>query len=150
VYAEQIVGPSGVDVCFAATLQLPGAIVAHFDCGFVIPYRDELEVVGDQASLFVDDPWHIHAPGIELRREPEPERIEVERLSTEAANSYQLELENVSDAIRGDAPLLLGREDAMGQARTLEALHRSAETRVPVEIEPAVAPPVPSSHWSAS
>ena len=31
-----------------------------------------------------------------------------------------------SDAIRGEAELLLGRDDAMGQAYTLEALHESA------------------------
>ena len=35
----------------------------------------------------------------------------------------------MSDAIDGEAELLLGREDAMGgRARTLEALHRSAES----------------------
>jgi hypothetical protein len=32
----------------------------------------------------------------------------------------------------GTAPLLLGREDAVGQARTLDALYRSAETAAPV------------------
>jgi len=41
-------------------------------------------------------------------------------------NSYKLELENVSAAIRGEAPLLLGREDALGQALTVEALYASA------------------------
>jgi len=150
VYAEQFVGASGVDVCLAATLRFPGEVVAHFDCGFVLPYRDELEAVGDQASLFVDDPWHIHSPGLDLRRVPEPDTIEVGRISVERANSYQLELENVSDAIRGEAPVLLGRNDAMGQARTLEALYRSAEMGVPVEIDPSVTLPVPPNHWSDS
>jgi len=150
VYAEQVVGASGVDVCFAATLRFPGDVVAHFDCGFVIPYRGELEVMGDQASLHVDDPWHIHAPGIELRREPEPEKITAERIQLEPANSYRLELENVSDAIRGAAPLLLGRNDALGQARAIEALYRSAEAGVPVELEPSASCPVPASHWSDS
>ncbi len=130
VYAEQVVGPSGVDVCVAATLRFADDVVAHFDCGFVLPYRDELEVVGDAASLHVDDPWHIHSPGIDLRREGGTERIEVE-----AADSYRLELENVSDAIRGVGPPLLGRDDALGQARAIEALYRSAETGVPVDVE---------------
>jgi len=154
VYAEEVVGPSGVDVCFAGTLRFPGDVVAHFECGFVIPYRDELEVVGAEASLFVDDPWHVRSPGIELRREPEPESIEVERIAVEPANSYQLELENVSDAIRGEASLLLGREDALGQARTIEALDRSAAASMPVVLRPS--PPSAgalersgsSSHWS--
>ena len=46
----------------------------------------------------------------------------VERFEPERADSYRLELENVSDAIRGDAELLLGRDDAMGQAMTIAAL----------------------------
>lgn len=130
VYAEQVVGSSGVDVLVAATLRFPGDVVGHFDCGFVVPFRDELEVVGDGASLFVDDPWHIGSPGIELRRE-----AGVERIPVEPANSYRLELENVSDAIRGEAPLLLGRDDALGQARVIESLYRSAAAGAPVAVE---------------
>jgi predicted dehydrogenase len=34
----------------------------------------------------------------------------------------------MSAAIRGEAPALLGREDAVGQARAIEALYRSAES----------------------
>jgi xylose dehydrogenase (NAD/NADP) len=133
VQGEQAVGPSGVDVCFAATLRLPDDVLAHFDCGFVLPHRDEVEVVGEDGSLFVDDPWHVRSPGIELRSDDG-----VERIAVAPANSYRLELENVSDAIRGVAPLLLGRDDAVGQARTLDALYRSAEA----------AAPVPVSDWS--
>jgi predicted dehydrogenase len=50
----------------------------------------------------------------------------MERIEVEPANSYRLELENVSDAIRGVADPLLGREDAVGQARAIDALYRSA------------------------
>jgi xylose dehydrogenase (NAD/NADP) len=121
VRAEQVVGESGVDVVFAATLRLPGDTLAHFDCGFVLPSRDEVEIVGEQASLFLDDPWHARSPVIELRRDGEVERIEAEQ-----ANSYRLELENVSDAIRGQGQLLLGREDAVAQARAIEALYEAA------------------------
>ena len=148
VHAEQIVGASGVDVCFAATLRFPDEVVAHFDCGFTVPYRDELEVIGDEASLFVDDPWHIRSPGFELRREPEPDEIVAEQISIDGADSYRLELENVSDAVRGEASLLLGREDAIGQARTIEALRRSAELGVPVEIDRTGSLPVPSTSSS--
>jgi xylose dehydrogenase (NAD/NADP) len=99
----------------------------------VLPSRSELEVVGEEATLLVAEPFQIRTPGIELRREGRTERIEVE-----PANSYRLELENVSDAIRGEAPLLLGREDALGQARAIEALYRSASAEVP------------TTDWSAS
>jgi predicted dehydrogenase len=126
VRADQALGESGVDVVFTATLRLPDAVLAHFDCGFVLPFRDELELVGEAGSLFVDDPWHIAKPGIELRRESGTESIAVRH-----ADSYRLELENVSDAIRGRAPLLLGRDDAVAQARVLEALYDAAEGSVP-------------------
>jgi predicted dehydrogenase len=88
-----------------------------------VPERDELEAIGTEGSLFLDDPWHCNEPVIELRRDDGVERIELDPV-----DSYRLELENLADAIAGDAPLLLGREDALGQARTIEALFRSAET----------------------
>jgi xylose dehydrogenase (NAD/NADP) len=123
--AQQVTGESGVDVVFTASLRLPNDVLAHFDCGFVVPFRDELELVGEEGSLFVDDPFHIRVPGIDLRRESGTERIGVP-----PANSYRLELENVSDAIGGRAPLLLGRRDAVGQARAIEALYDEAERGV--------------------
>ena len=122
VDGEQVVGPGGVDVRFAGTLRFPRDVTGRFECGLDLPLRDELEVVGSDGSIFLDDPWHCRTPVIEVRREGATERIELE-----PADSYQLELENLSDAIRGEATPLLGREDAVGQARTIEALYRSAE-----------------------
>jgi D-xylose 1-dehydrogenase (NADP+, D-xylono-1,5-lactone-forming) len=127
VYGSAYVGPSGTDWVFTGSLRFPGDVLALFDCGTSLPERDELEAIGTEGSLFLDDPWHARVPVIELRRDGGVERIELEPV-----DSYRLELENLSDAIRGEAPLLLGREDAVAQARALEALHRSAERREPV------------------
>jgi predicted dehydrogenase len=66
---------------------------------------------------------------IEVRRDGGVEPVDLE-----PQDSYQLELENLGDAIAGRAPPLLGREDAVGQARTIEALYRSAETGAPVTL----------------
>jgi D-xylose 1-dehydrogenase (NADP+, D-xylono-1,5-lactone-forming) len=129
VYGQQVVGESGVDVLFAGTMRFPGDVVAQFDCSFVSPDRDELEIVGDEGSLFLDDPWHARVPVIEVRRGEFREEIV---LTPE--DSYRLELENVSDAIDGRAELLLGREDAVAQARAIEALYRSADEGKPVTL----------------
>jgi predicted dehydrogenase len=129
VYGRQLTGESGVDVLFAATMSFPGDVVAQLDCGFVLPERDELEVVGTEGSLFLDDPWHARVPVIEVRRDGGVEPVDLE-----PQDSYRLELENLGDAIAGRAPPLLGREDAVGQARTIEALYRSAETGAPVTL----------------
>jgi D-xylose 1-dehydrogenase (NADP+, D-xylono-1,5-lactone-forming) len=123
VGAEQITGGDGVDIVFAATMRFADDVVAHFDAGLALDTRDELEVVGDEGSLFLDDPWHCLEPVIELRRDGVSEPIEIE-----VVNSYMLEAENMSAAIRGEAALLLGRADALGQARTIEALYEAADT----------------------
>jgi predicted dehydrogenase len=122
VGAEQVLGGDGVDIAFAATLRFPGEVLALIDAGLSLAARDELEVVGDEGSLFLEDPWHCLEPVIELRRADGVKRIEVERV-----NSYRLEVENLSAAIRGEVAPLLGRDDALGQARTIEALYAAAE-----------------------
>jgi D-xylose 1-dehydrogenase (NADP+, D-xylono-1,5-lactone-forming) len=127
VAGKQVIGPTGVDIVFAGTLSHARDVVSHFDCSFVVPRRSELEVLGEEGSLFLANPFVITSPSIELRRDGE-----VEHLAVEHKDSYLLELDNVSGAILGESPLLLGREDAVGQARTIEALYRSAETPVPV------------------
>ena len=65
VTGMQFVGPSGVDVAFAGTAEFANGVLGHFDCGFVLPLRHELEVVGEDGSLFVADPWHIKSAGID-------------------------------------------------------------------------------------
>ena len=114
VWGEAWYGPTGTDWVFAGTMRFPNDVIATFDCGTALQERDELEVVGSEGSLFLDDPWHCNTPALELRRDGEVERIDLP-----FEDSYRLELENVSDAIRGEAELLLGRDDAMGQATTL-------------------------------
>ena len=123
VFGQAYVGPSGTDWVFAGLNAVSRRRLRAVRLRHVSPERDELEAIGTEGSLFLDDPWHCRSPVIELRRDDGVERIELDPV-----DSYRLELENLSDAIHGEAPLLLGREDAVAQARTLEALHRSAET----------------------
>jgi D-xylose 1-dehydrogenase (NADP+, D-xylono-1,5-lactone-forming) len=129
VYGQQFVGPSGTDWAFGGTMRFGGDVFAQFDCGTALHERDELEAIGSDGSLFLDDPWHCIEPVIELRRDGGLERIEVEH-----ADSYRLEIENLSDAIRGATDPLLGREDAIGQVRAIEALYRSATTGLAVTL----------------
>ena len=130
VVGRALTGPSGTDWVFAGMLSFPNGVTALFDCGTSLPERDELEAIGTEGSIFLDDPWHCRHPVIEVRRDGGTERVELDPV-----DSYRLELENLSDAAAGEAPLLLGREDAVAQARALEALHESALTEEPVLVE---------------
>jgi D-xylose 1-dehydrogenase (NADP+, D-xylono-1,5-lactone-forming) len=130
-YGEQVLGGAGVDIAFAGTLRFPGEVLAQFDCAFTVGGRDELEAIGDAGSLFLDDPWHSLEPVIELHRDGAVEHVEAER-----ANPYGCELADFARAVRGEAPPLLGRADALGQARAIAALYRAADTGAPVAIAP--------------
>ena len=130
VYAEQVVGGKGVDVAMAATLRFGGDVLAHLDCGLSYEGGDYLEAVGTDGSLFLDDPWHGKVPVIEVRGpDREPELVEVD-----LANSYALELEDFAAAARGEREPLLGRADALAQARVIAALYDSAERNAPCPI----------------
>jgi predicted dehydrogenase len=114
---------------FHGTMRFPGDIVAQFDCSFALPRYQRLEVEGEEGGLVVESPWRTDWPGdVLLRRDDEVERVEVQD-----GDAYRFELENFADAVEGKAPQRLGREDALGQARTIEALYRSAEERRVIE-----------------
>jgi D-xylose 1-dehydrogenase (NADP+, D-xylono-1,5-lactone-forming) len=129
VSGTQVRGGDGVDVTFSGWMRFPGDVIAHFDSGLILDDRFDLEVVGEDASLFVRDPWHCVTPGIELRRAHVVERIEVP-----SGNPYRLEAENLAAALRGETTPLLGRADAEGQARAIEALYASADAGAPVAL----------------
>ncbi|HSS39929.1 MAG TPA: Gfo/Idh/MocA family oxidoreductase [Polyangia bacterium] len=123
VSGTQVRGGDGVDVTFSGWMRFDGDVMAHFDSGLILDDRFDLEVVGEAGSLFVADPWHCVTPRIELRRAHAAEIIEVP-----AGNPYGLEADNLAAAIRGEGTPLLGRADAEGQARAIEALYASADT----------------------
>ena len=127
VFGEQVAASSGVDELFTGTLRFPGHVLSEIDCGLVCLGATSSEAIGEEGSIFLDDPWHCRKPVLEVRREAGTERVEVEPV-----DSYRLQLENMSAAVRGRAEPLLGRVDALGQARAIEALYRSADEGRPV------------------
>jgi predicted dehydrogenase len=129
-WAELVPGGRGVDVSLAATLRFPGDVLAHFDCGLSYPGGSLLAASGTEGSFALADPWHGKDAVIELHRADGS----VERIDAGPANSYALELADFEAAVRGDRPPLLGRADALGQARTIAALYTSAERNAPCPI----------------
>jgi xylose dehydrogenase (NAD/NADP) len=125
VSGELVRGGGGVDGRFAGVLRFAGDVLGSFDCGMDVLGRSGLEVVGDSGRLLVEDPWKAQPePGIVLERENgEREEIEVT-----AADPYARELEEFSAAARDGGQPRLGRADALGQARAIEALYTAAET----------------------
>ena len=130
VAGEQVVGTTGVDMSFEGELRLPGGAAGSFRCSFTDPRHQELLVVGEDGRLRVEAPWRVDWGGdVLLERDGEVTRVDVPE-----ADSYVRQLANFADAAAGVAPALLGREDALGQARAIDALYRSAAEGGAVEL----------------
>ena len=123
VLGEQVLAENGVDVAFHGTLRFANDVIGQFDASFVAPDRQRLEAVGEEGTMLLTTPWKVSDGGIVLRRAEGEERIEMP-----AADSYRLELDDFAAAVAGEQEPLLGREDALGQARVIDALYRSAES----------------------
>lgn len=140
VYAEQVTSGREVDVQFAASMRMPGGVLAQFDCGFYLPRRDRLEIVGSEGWITLSDPWLCRSPTIELHRLGESEQLPVDpegvhRLVFDEIDVYRREIDAVSAAILGQLRLPFGKDDAVGQARALDALLQSAGRGVPVRVD---------------
>jgi D-xylose 1-dehydrogenase (NADP+, D-xylono-1,5-lactone-forming) len=114
---EAVRAPTGVDARFAGVLRLPNDVLGQIDCGLDVPLRGGIYVVGEGGTLIAEDPWHGVTPRLTL---------DGEEIPVEAVNPYARELEDFSAAIREGRPPRLGREDAVGQARAIEALYAAA------------------------
>jgi predicted dehydrogenase len=130
VLADQVTGETGVDMALYGTMRFAGDVVGQLEASFLAPERQGLEVVGEAGVLRVAAPWRVDWGGaMTLERDGSSETVPVEEV-----NSYRLELENLADAIEGRAPALLGRDDAVAQARVIDALYRSAATGASVSV----------------
>jgi predicted dehydrogenase len=130
VLADQVLGETGVDMALYGTMRFAADVVAQFEASFLAPERQLLEVVGDEGVLRVEAPWRVDWGGdMTVERDGSKEIVRVEQ-----ANSYTLELDNLADAIEGRAAPLLGRDDAVAQARVIEALYGAAASREAVSL----------------
>jgi predicted dehydrogenase len=118
-FGRQRMSPPGVDIGFTGVLQFSPDLFGEFHCGFDLPESSGLEAVGSDGVLVVRDPVRCRDPHVE---------VDGKRIDVEDVDRYYLQVQNVSEAVRGEAQPLLGREDALMQARTIAALYRSAES----------------------
>ena len=117
---------TGVERRLVGLLRFPGGVLAQVASGFTTDHRS-VEAIGTEGSLRMVDPWHGR-PSVILR--DDGETIELER-----SDPYGLELDDLSGAIRDGRPALLGREDALGQARTIAALYAAAASGGTVRVD---------------
>jgi D-xylose 1-dehydrogenase (NADP+, D-xylono-1,5-lactone-forming) len=120
--AQRVATRGKVDRRLVATLAHGDDALSSFHCGFDVPDGSALEAIGSEGTIRVRDPWHGRATGIELEwRDGRRELVEIP-----PADPYACELDDLAGAVAGEHPPLLGRDDAVGQARALDAVFRAA------------------------
>ena len=149
MYADQVAdGPDGVDLRLAATLRMPGDVLAQFDVGLDLTRRDELELVGTDGRLTVPDPRPVALPRLppgavprrrpgagprRPRRHPRPHRPRARRLPHRARHRLGRPRRRRGAAVRprrrgrpgncsgGPAPLGRARRAGRGDAMIARA-----------------------------
>jgi xylose dehydrogenase (NAD/NADP) len=128
VFGWQLTGHTGVDENFMAQLRFPGDIYAQFDCSIKLPYHVFMEIVGDEATLIVPNPFNPKAKDkLFLSKNGK-----VETLSINAAGSYFCEVEDMADAILLGKPARVTLADTRRNTAAILALFESARTGKPV------------------
>ncbi len=128
VFGWQVTSPGGVDETFSAQLRFPGDIYAQLDCSFKIPSHEFMEIVGDEGTLSIPQPFNSGArKTLYLTRAGKTSAVLVK-----GPDPYLAETENMADAI------LLGKQPAVSLADSrlntaaILALLESAKTGKPV------------------
>jgi predicted dehydrogenase len=110
----------GVDMRVSAVLEFPAGR-ALFDCGFDLPFRAQLEIVGETGTISFQQPWR-----------PDPEAIltingETQRLPAE--NQYVNEFEHFSQCVLNGSRPVWTPDDAVRQMAAIDAVLRSMKSR---------------------
>jgi xylose dehydrogenase (NAD/NADP) len=130
VFGWQVNGPTGVDEVFAAQMRFPCDIYAQFDCSVKIPYHVFMEIVGDEATLIIPNPFN---PGTKetlyLTRGGK-----VETITVKGTGSYTGEVEDMADAILLGKLPTVSLADSRANTATILALFESARTGRPITI----------------
>lgn len=120
----------GCDLSMTGVLFFEDGRTASFDCGFVHPLRQWLEIVGTTGVVTVDEMWVPTPPEASFRVSrtdvPGGAGGEIEMHSLEGHDQIQHMLENVSQAILDGSPATPSIDEAVKTLRVLDALAASA------------------------
>jgi predicted dehydrogenase len=130
VFGWQVTGPTGVDEVFTAQLHFPGDIYAQFDCSVKIPYHTFMEIVGDEGTLNVPNPFNPGArEALYLTKNGKTRSVTVK-----GPEPYVSEVEDMADAILLGKPPRVSLADSRANVAAILALFESAKLGKPVTL----------------
>ncbi len=121
----------GVDVAMSATLWFADGRIANFDCGFVHPFRQWLEVVGEKGTLTVPDMWLPRKAGYTVHYDASDKADE---FVVAGYDQIQCMLEDFGRYVLEDKPVAPAPEEAIKSAQVMDALLTSAREKRCVKV----------------
>jgi len=120
-----------VDVAMSATLWFADGRIANFDCGFVHPMRQWLEIVGEKGTLTVPEMWVPRNSAYTVRFN---ESDIAEQFAVEGHDQIQCMLEDFGRYVLEDKPVWPAPEEATKSAKVMDALLTSAREKRCVKV----------------
>jgi predicted dehydrogenase len=122
---------NGVDVEMNGILTLADGRMATFDCGFTLPFRGWLEIVGTEGTVEVPEMWlPLPRATYSIRREGK----QIEEVVIEGEDQIQHMIENFGRAVLNKQTLTPSADEAVKTLRVLDALAKSAREGRPSEV----------------
>jgi len=135
VFARARVDPrSGIDLAMSLLVEFQGGRQALLDCAFDTPFRSWFEAAGTKGRISL--PRAFSAKDFELPIEIFKDE-ETRAILVPASNQYIHMIEHFGKSLRREIPLRYSAEDAIGNARVIDAAFKSLRLRRPVKLESA-------------
>lgn len=113
--------PSGVDDYAVGSLAFGDELLSSFTCGMRVDSDHTTYVCGSRGHLSIDFPW-LGSGSFTLFTDEGPEKTTIEA----PMSHYALEAAAFSEAVSGEAPPWITREDSLGNMRVLDDLRKQA------------------------
>ena len=123
-FGWQRLSSTGVDLEFAGMLRFRDGSVAQFDCGFLGPFRAEMEVIGGDATLRVTRPFRTDDMSRLLLRIGD----DTETLPFESQPPFAGEISDMEAAAIDGRPPRVALADSRRTVESLVALYASARS----------------------
>jgi D-xylose 1-dehydrogenase (NADP+, D-xylono-1,5-lactone-forming) len=130
VFGWQETGPTGIDDTFAGQMRFPGQVFAQLDCSFRIPYHVFMEIVGDEGTLNIPQPFNSMEKKLLYLTQGE----KTTTITVKGPDPYLGEVEDFADAILLGKPLRMSMEDSRRNTAAILALLESAKIGKPVTL----------------
>lgn len=116
---------SGVEEAAAGCLQFPGGAIGLFECGFAVDVKTNADIIGDEATIQLPDPWTARGKSKQVLLVKAREVIE--RYELPDPNAYTLEIDHFSECITEQREPMLTLPGTRASIATLQALAESAQ-----------------------